>query len=368
MRDRELPHNAQEITVDWLNRVLRSESSGLVLDGDVTSFSVESLGEGKGFMNQVVRIRLYTSEESLSPHLSMVAKFPSQDPEIKALNVRVGDDNRESMFYREIAAVADMPTPDLYFSDSDGSIGNSVLMIEDLSDARLGDSVEGCSSEEIQLAIHSLAEFQADYWGNVAEMQYAWLPAKSADTEIYSREYDQAWKALKVKAGDAMPDHLWELGQELGQHIGAIRTHLSTAPLTLVHGDYRPDNCFFGGEFDRRPLAVFDWEYCTKGRGVYDVATFLCEVFTPEQRIRHELDCLRLYHSQLLDGGVSGYTFDQCLTDYRLSFLDLIVFWAITGSACDWTSQRATQYLRNSLERMDAAVTEHESMKLLAEE
>jgi len=316
-------------------------------------------------MNQVVRINVYTAKGNLLPDLSMVGKFPSQAPEVRALNARVGDDNRESMFYREIAGATTMPTPDLYFSDSDELTGNSVLLIEDLADGRLGDSVEGCSLDEIRLAIESLAQFQANCWEDVAENRYPWLPTKSADTEMYVREYDQAWRTFKEKSGDAIPDHLSKLSKELGRHIGAIRTQLSTAPLTLVHGDYRPDNCFFGGRLDKRPVAIFDWEYCTKGRGVYDVATFLCEVFTPEQRTKYELDFLHLYHSKLLEAGISGYTFDQCLTDYRLSFLDLIVFWTVTGAVCDWTSERATQYLRNTTERMDAAVTDHESMKLL---
>jgi hypothetical protein len=298
----------------------------------------------------------------------MVAKFPSQNPEIQALNKRAGEDHRENLFYREIASVTDMHTPDLYFAASDEITGNSVLIIEDLADARLGDSVKGCSMDDMALAIGSIADIHSIWWNKLGGAQYNWVPTKSLDAEFYEQEYNQAWDLLRVKAEGAMPDRLWKLGKILGQHVSTIRGHLSSVPTTLVHGDYRPDNCFFGNLQDNRPLVVFDWEYCTKGRGVYDVATFLSEALTREQRAKYELDFLGLYHSLLVQNGVKGYSFDQCLTDYRWSFLDLILFWAVVGGPCDWDDLRAKQYLRNTLERFDGAVYDHESMKLLAEE
>jgi len=365
MKNHKLPGNVRQMTVDWLNNALHSESSGVVLDSNIASFSFEPLGEGKGFMNEVVRLTLQTSRGLPSSHLSMVAKFPSQNPEIQALNERVGADRRETMFYQEIAGVTDIPTPDLYFADVDETTGNSVLIIEDLAEARIGDSVKGCSMDDVALAIRSLADFQGNWWNNLDGSRYAWLPTKSSDSDVYEQEYAQAWGLLREKSEGAMPDRLWELGQNLGQHISTIRGHLSGIPATLVHGDYRPDNCFFGDHQDRRPLTVFDWEYCTEGSGVYDVATFLCEALTREQRSKHELDFLGLYHSLLMDKGVTGYSFDQCLLDYRWSYLDLMLFWAVIGAPCDWTGTRAKQYLRNTIERIDGAVHDLDCMKLL---
>ena len=365
MKHYELPSNVDAVTIDWLNHALRSQSSGLVLDSDITSFSFELLGEGKGFMNQVVRLTVQTALGVTSPDLTMVAKFPSQDPAIQALNDKAGENQRERMFYQEIAGVTEMPTPDLYFAGFDEATGNSLLIIEDLAEARVGDSVEGCSLDDIALAIRSLADFQAKWWNDSAGSQYAWLPRKSKDADFYAQEYEMSWNLLKEKSLGVMPRRLWEFGQNLGPYVGTIREYLSVSPTTLVHGDYRPDNCFFGNYQDRRPLAIFDWEYCTEGRGVYDLATFLCEALTPKQRAEYEIDFLALYHSLLVDKGISGYSFEQCLLDYRWAYLDLIVFWAVIGGPCDWTSSRAKQYLNNTLERFDAAVHDHECAKLL---
>ena len=71
-----------------------------------------------------------------------------------------------------------------------------------------------------------------------------------------------------------------------------------------------------------------------------------------------ELDLLREYHSILEERGVGGYSFEECLFDYRLSMLEVFVFWIITGGFCDYEGERASVYLRNTLERLDAAISD----------
>ena len=67
-----------------------------------------------------------------------------------------------------------------------------------------------------------------------------------------------------------------------------------------------------------------------------------------------------------MSNGVSGYSFEECLSDYRLSMLELFVFWILTGGFCDFDDERATAYLRNSLERFDAAIADLGCTELLS--
>jgi hypothetical protein len=53
-----------------------------------------------------------------------------------------------------------------------------------------------------------------------------------------------------------------------------------------------------------------------------DVAGLLGANLSVEQRREHEMQLLRSYYATLLDRGVQGYSFEQCLTDYRISLLD----------------------------------------------
>ena len=105
-------------------------------------------------------------------------------------------------------------------------------------------------------------------------------------------------------------------------------------------------------------MVVFDWEFCARGRGTYDVATFISEAFPPQRRREEELGLLGEYHTILEDNGVRGYTFEECLYDYRLSMLEILVFWIVTGGYCNYEGERAAAYLLNSLERFDAAVSD----------
>ena len=75
---------------------------------------------------------------------------------------------------------------------------------------------------------------------------------------------------------------------------------------------------------------------------------------------------LHTYHSVLVDNGVSGYTFEECLDDYRLSMLEIFVFWIISGGFCNYEGERATVYLHNTLARFDAAISDLASTELLS--
>ena len=51
------------------------------------------------------------------------------------------------------------------------------------------------------------------------------------------------------------------------------------------------------------------------------MAFFLGGNLETDDRRKHELRLLHTYHRLLLENGVHGYTFDQCLDDYRLTML-----------------------------------------------
>ena len=163
-----------------------------------------------------------------------------------------------------------------------------------------------------------------------------------------------------------MPARLQDLGNRLAPKVCEIKARLSRPPITLVHGDYRLDNCFFSTGDVGQSVVVMDWEFCGRGRGPYDVATFVNEAYPPHVRRREEKVLLRQYHSLLVDNGVSRYSFDECLDDYRLSMLELFVFWIVTGGYCNYEGQRAAEYLRNTLNRLDAAIADLNSTELVA--
>ena len=359
-----VPKDLQGVTPAWLTAALSGNetSSG----ASVTGYSAETMAEGTGFMNQVARLRLdYDGDASGMPH-TLIAKLPTADPAMRLLTNRLGNCQREVRFYQEVANDGHMQTPHCYFCGIDPATGNTILLLEDMTRARQGDSVAGCSQTDARRSMTQLARFQAAWWSSPRLDGLDWMPLKDAETGIYQELYARTWESLLEKAGSGMPQNLRLLGDRLGDEVARIKAKLASHPRTVIHGDYRLDNCFFRTDADARPLVALDWEFCARSRGVYDVATFISEAFPPQQRRAKEMGLLHTYHSTLVSNGVGDYPFEECLSDYRLSMLEVLVFWIVTGGYCDFDDERGAVYLNNALERLDAAITDLACAELLS--
>ena len=190
---------------------------------------------------------------------------------------------REVRFYQEVPTRGHLRVPDAYHSDIDHATGNTVLLLEEVASGRQGDSVLGCSLAEAHHCVSRLAEFQASWWDHPNLDALDWMPLKDAESGVYQELYADAWKSLIEKAGSGsgMPQPLRSLGDRLRTEIPGIKAKLATRPFTIIHGDYRLDNCFFPTSASPETLIIFDWEFCARSRGVYDVATFITEAFPP---------------------------------------------------------------------------------------
>ena len=358
-----IPASLRGITSPWLSQVL--EDAGAASGARVTGYSAESVADQTGFLNQLIRLHL--EYDALHPDLprTMMAKLPSTEPLIGEVFGRLAPNLREARFYQTIAGGSILRTPRAYFCGADPATGRTVLLLEDLSDARQGDSVAGCSRDEAERVMAQMAMFHASWWDSPRLERLDWMPPRDAEADAYQEIYAGAWRSLLEKAADGMPEGLRSLGEAWVGESPKIKAMLAKPPRTIVHGDFRLDNCFFPDDDGARSPVVFDWEFCTRGRGANDVATFISDAFAPQERRKVEMGLLHTYHSSLVHNGVGGYSFEECLRDYRLSMLEVVAFWVVVGGYCDYGGERAACYLRNSLERFDAAISDLSSIDLL---
>lgn len=360
-----LPRDIGGVTPAWLTEALRSDAA--LGHANVTGYSAEAISEGKGFMSQIFRLWLEYDSDSTGLPRTAVLKLPSTDPILRTYFDRLGQNQREVLFYQHAMARGHLEIPRSYYCGAEPATGNTALLLEDLSDARQGDSVAGCTQAQAQLAIGQLASFHASWWGSPQLDALDWLPLKDAEAAFYEEVYPDSWRSFLEKTGDGMPQRLRDIGDRLGEEIASIKNRLVRPPLTMLHGDYRLDNCFFPTADGSPSFVVIDWEFCVRGRGTHDVATFISEAFPTEQRRAEEMVLLRLYHETLVENGVSGYTFAECVEDYRLSMLEIFVFWVVTGGYCVYEGERAITYLHNSLARFDTTIADLRCAELLAE-
>jgi hypothetical protein len=259
-------------------------------------------------------------------------------------------------------------TPRCYYSHIDITAEKYVLLLEDLESARNGTRVAGCSLEDAELAIRQIAKFQATWWENPRLGELEWLPdlVESFDIPAMQDIYPQAWGLFLEKMELPPPSAIMETGERSGKNLVYLVDQLfQKPPRTLVHFDYQLDILFFGLSQDDAPLTVIDWQLATRGRGVTDIAYLLGENVSVADRRAKELDLLRIYHAILVENGVRGYSFDQCLNDYRLYMLFRMCAIVITVTHMSFTDEQKLVHINALLPRNSAAILDLNAGELL---
>jgi hypothetical protein len=317
----EFPHRPEGLTAAWLTDRLRS--SGAIEQASVVSFDCGPVDPHNGMTGVLVRLHLrYDVAEPKAP-ASLVAKFSQPDPEFRAMVHEMGFFEREVRFYDEFAADVPVATPRCYFAGIDREEGWCLLLLEDLAPARNGSWVLGSTLEEIQVALTGIAAVHAQWWQSPRLRSASWLTM----TSFLSREQmqgvvAQCWPGFLRRLAVPVSPAIVEAGHLVSHYLQAVCTHLlETPPLTLVHHDFDGDNLFFPVRDGRLGVVVLDWQLTTRAHAAVDVAWLVGGQCEPEMRRELEPDLLQMYHGLLVEHGVSGYSFDQCWDDYRLSML-----------------------------------------------
>jgi len=312
-----VPRAPSEVTADWLTQALRS--GGMLADSSVSALRTQPLGVGKGFAGRLAKIVPTYAGDAIDAPASLIAKFPAREGPTRALAERFGFYEREVHFYQQIGDHAGIPTPRAYFSaiSADGDV---VLLLEDKSNARGGDLLQGCSLNEAALVVDALAEMHARWWDSPDLAGFAWLPAPNDELALeIGREISRpAWEAFLKKAGKHLPRKLIALGDKSNGDTTLLH-RLASSPRTLVHGDVAANNIMFGA---RGIEALLDWQTVIQGRGPIDVAHFFVTSLQTDDRRTAEADLLPRYHRALIEHGVQDYSFRDCWDDYRMAVMN----------------------------------------------
>ena len=97
--------------------------------------------------------------------------------------------------------------------------------------------------------------------------------------------------------------------------------------LTLIHGDFTPGNQLIPFDVEKDQLLIYDWEVCTRGIGVYDLAYFFNAVVPEDGTGRQmEPEMISEYHRGLVRAGVTNYSLEDCVADCQLSIVNSLFF------------------------------------------
>lgn len=360
-----IPISPEALTAPWLTEALRA--SGTITTAAVKTWEAERLGEGEGVMSQVVRVHLrYDPEEPALPH-SLIAKFPTEaiDRFFVARLLRFYE--REIGFYSDLQEHVPLRTPRCYYQARDPDTDAFVLLLEDLESADTGDQVAGSSLAKVERAIEQVAAMHADMWEHPLLDTLAWMPAwdDASLVPFYTETYRRAWQRFRQSPPGYFPEQIQSLGDRLDKAIKPLLQQLSQPPRTLLHGDYRLDNLFFGDPEKGEGLVVADWQLCVRGRGVFDVAYLLSQSVSPAVRQAEEMRLLGRYHHLLATGGVRSYSLEDCVLDYRRAVLLGMTFPIIAAQSMGRIEVRGQALAAAMVERSMAAVLDLKAAELL---
>ena len=359
---RPIPTRPEDLSPAWLTSVLARND----FDGVVSAFRTERFGEGAGMMSLLTRLELeYASGQGPA---SVVVKMPSESEANRATAVAFHCYERETFYLRDISPRTPIRIPKVLHADIDGE-QDFVLVMEDMRGYDIGDQVVGCTIEQARLGMPCIAQFHASFWGKVDHQDYEFIPYHypSYFSDAMHGTAIQVWDRMVELSGDAVPPELLEVKEQYLAAIPGLQKWATDEPRTIVQGDFRMDNLFFGTRPGQDPIALSDWQGLLRGKAAHDIAYFLSQSTPTDLRREHERDLVALWHEGLVAGGVEDYSAEQAWEDYRRAVLCLWSYVTVIAGVLEEGNERGRQWMTEMVRRSAATIIDLDLLALLPE-
>jgi hypothetical protein len=303
-----IPPSLAALDAEWFTERLKTSVTAVSLTPVAVASAAGSLA----------RAELNYAVDGSGPRFVIVKGRGDSDNQ-RVMESALGLSAREQLFYSRIAAAIPVAVPRCYFAAEIGS--PDPLLLEDLAHLRAGDQVAGLTLTDAGRLIDGLAQLHARYWeteppGGDPDRLISWTDPTVAGmlTALVCSGLD----SLRERYTGRVSEQILDAAAAAAPEWHTVLARCAEGPQTFVHNDFRLDNIFFTP--DGSPI-VIDWQLAGRSRGTQDVSYLLSGSMTEELLRGSWRDLLGRYHSGLLSHGVRGYSFEQCLRDYRQSLL-----------------------------------------------
>lgn len=355
-----------DITSDWLNRAF---AAGGARFPAVTRVSIVPVGVGHGLVGAILRCHLAYAEADPDAPTSVIVKLPGHDRRSRTMSRRLGLHEREYAFYTRLGDDVAVRTPRLYYADFDPATDALVLVQEDLVGLVQVDQIAGATAEQAYTALCSVTALHAQFLGRFRDERFAarvW--AKSSRWQLIQLQAMYLWylPSARRRFGESFSPRLSRIALEFGCSLTKYWSlTVSLTPLTFTHGDYRLDNLFFDPD-NPSELAVIDWQVCSIGSGMRDMAYFLATNVEPDVRRTIERDVIEEYGEAMARVG-TDLACDVWWHAYRIHILGNLLTAVIVCGGLEAEPGPARELVRTGLRRTLAAVEDLNVDELLHE-
>ena len=324
---------------------------------------------GSGFVGQTAHLLIEYDRAEPGAPASLFAKLSSASPQVREQMRRLGLYETEAGFYRDLAALDDFPVriPRPYLSLYEETTGASVLLIEDLGKAQFCDNVAGSSPEEALGIVRQMALLHAHFWNDPRLKAFAWLRSPAADTAAFTAVYKAMLAPFEQRFSAMVSPYYLNAAKEFSTWTASFLYHASQLPTTLFHGDLRLDNVAIASNHHGPEIVFFDWQVSRLAHGAADLAYYMAISLPVEQRRAMEPELLNTYHETLLANGVTSYSHEDLLLDFRRGLGSPLRTAVVAGGMLDFSSERGQQLIQQLSLRIGAMLEDHRFTESLEE-
>ena len=368
------PALTEPVSPEWLTNALRQ--SGVLAEGRVVSVEQSA---NSAFNSAACHLQVaYSADAVPNAPRQLFIKRNLAEP----WAVRAGA--REVAFY-QVASTMVPPLSMLvpcYGASFDATSGDSWLLLRDVSETHEGpvtreQSMAGVgvpSDAQLRAIVEALARLHAAWWEHPALGTGALLVSEwYRDHEHFAAtlgEFASNWTTLQQSSGATLPAATTTLGHAALGSLPHIWNRLlaermaAKRHLTISHGD-----CYLSQFLCPKPDSPDDAIYLIDFQGAcgdlpaMDLVFLFATFWTPAQRHEHDRErrLLRLYHDALVRHGITGYGWDELVTDYRIA-LAFMLFYPVW----DATNGSKREYWEPKLRCLASAADDWDCRELFA--
>lgn len=352
-----IPNKLADISPAWIADCLDVPAES------IAGITLEPMGAGVGMMSAMSVIRVEWAAQAAGP-ASLVVKLAAENETNRAVSQQFNLYLKEVSYYRDLAPRNQARSPKIFASDIDDQ-HNFFLLMEDVSDYRLGNQVTGATLEETKICVTELARLHASFWNQVDDID--WLPNMSGSDNARNMALgaEAGWPQLRALFGEWLPESIDNLREQYLARIPSLQAQLDQPPRTLIHGDFRMDNMLFGQHKDHHPLLIVDFQGPLKGNGIHDFAYLMSHSVQTAVRRAHEQELVQLYVNVLKESGVPGYSFEKAWADYRLGVLYAWTVAVVIAGTLDPSNERGFAWMSKMVERNGRALEDLGCLELI---
>jgi len=303
-----------QVSEAWLTDVL-------IRNGALTAGAVAAieLGTGQGNWSTNANLHVFYSagaQGELPQRLFLKMVFTDAGDEYFS-------DSEVRYYTHDYIDVANAPLLRCYDTAYSDALNRYHLLLDDVSETHVEAAEQEPTLAYGLVLAEGLAALHARWWG-ADRMAEAGAPLHSAGFIQRFVEIAQPGVGhILANCAEELHAHWPQAIHELyaGHPQAIIERTQDASGFTLIHGDVGHNNILVprtGGRplyiIDRQP---FDWSLTT-WLGVYDLAYAIVLDWEVERRRQYEMQILAHYHKCLVENGVSGYSRDRLVDDYRL--------------------------------------------------